>query len=80
MWRTCVATKLQALCIKGLGPLQLEMGLWRSGSVFDSISEGWEFESLWPDICTRHTALKDRANFSHVLARAWHPFRRVRLL
>ena len=23
-------------------------GLWRNGSASDSRSEGWEFESLWP--------------------------------
>ena len=27
-------------------------GLWRNGSASDSRSEGWEFESLWPHLCS----------------------------
>ena len=42
-----VPTKLQAFYIKNLvyKPLQLETGLWHSGSVSDSRSEGWQFDS-----------------------------------
>ena len=30
-----------------------QKGLWRNGSASDSRSEGWEFESLWPQMMHR---------------------------
>ena len=32
----------------GVRASDVQQGLWRNGSAFDSRSEGWEFESLWP--------------------------------
>ncbi len=33
-------------------------GLWRNGSASDSRSEGWEFESLWPQLAFAVQAIK----------------------
>ena len=33
-----------------IGQADIQKGLWRNGSASDSRSEGWEFESLWPQV------------------------------